>query len=72
MKGIIEFDLPMEREEFDEAVNGWKYSLVLWELDQWLRGKLKYENLTDDEYEIYDETREKLWAEMESRGVTFE
>jgi len=24
-KGILEFDLTEEREEFDDAVNGWKY-----------------------------------------------
>jgi hypothetical protein len=33
---------------------------ALWELDQWLRAKLKYEELTDGQYDAFKETRDEL------------
>jgi hypothetical protein len=33
---------------------------VLWDLDQWLRAKLKYEELTDGQYDAYKATRDEL------------
>lgn len=43
MKATLTFDLPEEREEFDLAANGYKWNLVAWDLDQWLRGEIKYQ-----------------------------
>lgn len=33
-KGILEFDLPEEREEFETAVNAGRYKSVLWDVEQ--------------------------------------
>jgi len=33
---------------------------VLWEMDQWLRAKMKYEDLPDYQYEVYKECRKYL------------
>lgn len=60
MKAILEFDLPEESHEMQDAINGYKYSIVIFELDQWLRSKIKYEDLPDKEYDIYDSVREKI------------
>ena len=35
-------------------------SIVLFEYDQYLRAKLKYETLTEEEYDAYEKAREKL------------
>lgn len=34
MKAILEFDLTEEREEFEQAANAYKYSSLLWEIEQ--------------------------------------
>jgi hypothetical protein len=60
MKAILEFDLPEENHEFANATQGAKMRSVLWELDQWLRAKLKYEELSDDQYDAFKQTRDEL------------
>ncbi len=60
MKAILEFNLPEDSEDFDLAKNGPKYKLILDELDNYLRAKLKYEDLPDDVYDELSRTREKL------------
>lgn len=60
MKAILEFNLPEDREDFDLAQNGNRYSCVIEELDNFLRAKIKYEDLPEDKEAIYREIREKL------------
>ena len=47
MKAILEFNLPEEREHFEDASNGWKWSHAMWQLDQYLRTKTKYASDSD-------------------------
>ncbi len=60
MKVILEFNLPEENHEFANATQGSKMRSVLWELDQWLRSKLKYDELTNEQYDSFKQTREYL------------
>lgn len=42
-KGILEFNLPEEQEEFEQAQNGWKFKVALQEIDnELLRSLVKY------------------------------
>jgi hypothetical protein len=41
-KVILEFDPTEEREDMDSAINGWKWKMLVWDLDQHLRSELKY------------------------------
>lgn len=45
MKTILEFEMPEEKEELHYALNGVSYSSVITELDNWLRSKVKYEDI---------------------------
>jgi hypothetical protein len=60
MKAILEFNLPEENHEWKNAIEGAKMRSVLWEMDQWLRAKMKYEDLPDYHYEVYKECRKYL------------
>lgn len=60
MKAILKFDLPEENHEFLNATQGAKMRSVLWEFDQWLRSKVKYEDLNDDQYQVYQGCRDQL------------
>ena len=33
---------------------------ILWDVDQWLRAKMKYEELSDGQYDAFKETRDHL------------
>lgn len=60
MRGILEFNLPEESQEFEIATKGHAYKDVLWDLDQWLRGLVKYGDISPEKARVYDEVRGKL------------
>jgi len=72
MKAVLEFTLPDEETEFMEAVNGGMFKHVLWQLDQKLRGKLKYETLTECESKCYDTIRKDLHSLLNANNLTIE
>ena len=73
MKAILEFNLPEDNEEFDLAVNGNKWRDAMYDLDQWLRGKIKYNNdeYTDAEEEILQLVRDQLHEALHENSTTF-
>lgn len=72
-KVILEFDTDQDRDEMDDALNGWKWSSTCSQLDLWLRNELKYnDKLSECEDKTYEKTREKLREIMQSYGLTFE
>lgn len=62
MKAVLEFNLPEDDVEFYCATNGATMNLVLWKMDQWLRGQTKHppEHMSDGAYDAFEECREKL------------
>lgn len=60
MKAILEFNLPEEREKFETAQKSFQYRYVIQEMDEWLRRKLKYEELSDAESVIYQTVRDEF------------
>lgn len=71
-EAILKFDLPDESYEFRMANHGAEYYVVLWDMDQWLRERLKYGNLPDEQVVILEEVRSKLNELMDEKGVRFE
>jgi hypothetical protein len=69
MKITLEFD---NIEEAQLAINGSKYAAALFEYDQYLRGKLKYETLPEDMYISYDDSREKLRSHLSEHNLFIE
>jgi hypothetical protein len=62
MKATLEFTLPEEQVEFDCAVDGVKWMSAMWDLDQYLRKKIKYESeeMSEDTFKAFEECHEKL------------
>jgi hypothetical protein len=54
------------------CLNGMKWYLLAWELDQYLRNRLKYEDLPEDAYKALDEARDKLHELRSEDGLTFD
>ena len=72
-KVILEFDPVEDREEMETAINGWKWKMLVWDLDQYLRGELKYNHtLTDPEYKVLSDIRDKLHELKSDSGLNLD
>ena len=74
MKATLEFD---EQDELMDAINGSKWRLVVWELDQDLRGIVKHgyigsREATEAEIEMADYCRTKLRELISDDGLNLE
>ena len=69
-KVILEFDSFEEQEDMAQAMNGGKYLAALQEFDNYLRGRLKYEELSQEVDAALQAARDKLHEEMNSMGVS--
>jgi len=67
-KVILEFDSIEEQEDIRTALDGYKWKLAVWDIDQLLRSTTKYdvsilnsrENASELEYEIAEKFREEI------------
>jgi hypothetical protein len=73
-KAILEFNLPEDQYDFEQAVNASKYRTILWDLDQFLRNKTKYasDETTEEQLTAYYELRDELHKLMEEHNVTLD
>ncbi len=70
-KIILEFDSFEEQEEARMAIDGGKYKLVIWNLDQHLRSEMKYnDNLDEKVYDEFEQLRNKLRQLLGDHGLT--
>ena len=71
MKAILEFDLPVDKEEFDAASNGTDWALVTWEIDQLLRNKLKYGDIFPNTRAELEKIRKTINEMLADRGLKY-
>jgi hypothetical protein len=71
-KVTIEFDSIEDKDEMEMCLNGMKWYLLAWELDQYLRNRLKHENLSQDAYKALDEARDKLHELRREDNLSFD
>ena len=72
-KVILEFDRVEEQDEIQEALNGWRWSSVCSELDQWLRSEVKYnEKNNGEQQEAYQIARERLHEIIQEWKLTLD
>lgn len=58
---------PGDDDDFKLAMHGTDFYLVLWDLDQFLRNEIKYQNKNE-----YQPIRDKLHELMQERNVTLD
>jgi ribosome-binding ATPase YchF (GTP1/OBG family) len=72
-KVTLEFDPAEDLEEMESALNGWKWKMLVWDLDQHLRRELKYnDKITGEVYEAIEKIREQLHELKSASGLTLE
>jgi len=71
MEAILKYNLPDDQLDFDLAVNGGKWSLAMWEIDQWLRSETKHatDGMSDDTYNALVNTRDKLHEILQENSL---
>lgn len=70
MKAILEFNLPEDAYEYNLMNKAVDMSVVLHEFDQYLRGRLKYEdNMSVEVYDALQDARDKLYDMAKDGGV---
>lgn len=72
--GTLTFNLPEEQSDFKLASNASSWYLVAWDIDQYLRDKIKYpeDTKSDDYYEALEQVRKEFWDIMTHRGLDFD
>ena len=66
MRAILEFDFDKEgsddEDRFKDAINGWRWKMVVWELNNWIRSQTKHasDDMSNDTYKAFEQCREKL------------
>ena len=68
MKVILEFNLPEDQEQFNVAVKAMDWALLAWDIDQFIRNKIKYEQ---DREGVLQLVRNELNFQMEEKGLQF-
>lgn len=71
MKAILEFELPEDKENFNAASRGMDWALVVWEMDQIMHKKVKYEELSDDSRKTIEELRLTMSDMLINRGLLY-
>ena len=70
---ILKFDSIEEAEDARTALDGYKWKLAMWDLDQHLRSELKYnEKISGETDAAYDAVREKIREILSSYNLNLD
>ncbi len=70
---ILKFDSIEEAEDARTALDGYKWKLAMWDLDQSLREQIKYnDKLPSETAEVYEEVRDKIREILSSYNINLE
>lgn len=69
MKATIEFNLPEDKHEWDNAVQADAMSACLWYFEQELRSLLKYEKLSEEQYAMVERIRDSFHSILDDNNV---
>ena len=68
MKAILEFILPDDKTEFDAASKAMDWAILAWDIDQFIRNKIKYDQDRDGVLQL---VRNELIFQMKEKGLQF-
>lgn len=70
MKATLEFNLPEDQYEFNTAIKGGDWKHVCWEMEQYLRKEIKYnDSLSEEQLRVYEGVREEFYGFMNDNNV---
>ena len=69
MKAKLTFNLPDDQHEWDNAVNANAMYLALWDLSQEIRTLWKYEELSEEEWNMVERIRDKFYEILNDNHI---
>jgi hemerythrin-like domain-containing protein len=69
MKATLEFKLPEEQHEHEDALKGSDWRWAVGDLTNYLRNELKHVDHSAEEYAIFDKVRDQLSTILEERDL---
>lgn len=75
MKAILEFNFENEYDstQYKRATKAYETVLSLWEIDQFLRNELKYnDKLSEEEYKVLEQVRNEFYNIINNNGVNLD
>ena len=72
MKATIEYNLPDDQFEFDNAVKSMKMFFALTEIKDELRSIWKYEELKENQFEMVERIREKFFEILQENEINLD
>jgi hypothetical protein len=70
--GVLEFVLPEEQVEFNQACEVGKFFSVLWEFSEWLRQRYKHKSAPRGAFKEHEETRAAFYKIMEDEDLSLD
>ena len=74
MEAILKFDLPDDKTEFEAATKSMDWAILAWDIEQYIRNRLKYQSEKLDTSSAKEELellRNELRFQMEESGLQF-
>ena len=74
MEAILKFDLPDDKTEFEAATKSMDWAILAWDIEQYIRNRLKYQTEKLDTSSAKEELeflRNQLHEMMEENGLQF-
>ena len=74
MEAILKFDLPDDKTEFESATKAMDWAILAWDIEQYIRNRLKYQSEKLDTSSAKEELellRNELRDLMEESGLQF-
>jgi hypothetical protein len=69
MKAILEFNLPDDQEYWDMAVKAREMAYALNDIRNYLRSRVKYEEMPADKWETCDEIYQEFFRLLEQNNI---
>lgn len=69
MKAILEFNLPEEQHEHQDALHGAEWKWALAEVVDYLRNQIKHADNSAEEYRTFERVRDRLTEILDGRGL---
>ena len=72
MKAKLTFDLPQDKYEWENAIRADAMFCALWDLSQELRTLWKYEELSEEEWNMVERIRDKFYEILSEHNINLD
>lgn len=69
MKAILEFSLPDDQDEYEMTTNALRYYSFIHAMNEYLRGEIKYQQHTDEEFALLEKIRDQYFELMNNYDI---